>query len=142
MRAYAKAFGPLSCTCTSMHACEHACVRDMCMRARACAYVCRHRYARVCLSCLCVPLLHMHMCMRTCACEGRYLLTLLLLLKSEAPLLLMPEVSLGLQVASFLLLLLHPVLPLLPCPLLPALHVPLLLAAHLPPSDLLCSCWA
>jgi len=34
--------------------------------------------------------------------------------------LLMPEVNLGLQVASSLLLLLHPALPLLPCPLQPA----------------------
>jgi len=58
---------------------------------------------------------------RACACEGRHPLTLLLLPR-EPPLLLRPEVSLGFQVASSLLLLLHPTL--LPCPLQPALHAP------------------
>jgi len=62
----------------------------------------------------------MRVCMcartRTCACEGRHLLTLLF--PPPKKLMLMPEVSLGLQVASSFLLLLHPAL--LPCPLQPA----------------------
>jgi len=123
-------FGTLSCLCMRMYACEHACVRVcgcvcarcICMQAQGCACV------RVCTRmCMC-----MHACAHAYMCMWRTAPAYTAAPPQRTLLLLMPEVSLGLQMASSLLLLLLPALlhPLC-CPVLSN-----------PPSDLLSGYWA
>jgi hypothetical protein len=92
-------FGPLSCTCTRRHVCEHACVRVcICEHAQACTCV----YAQAC-ACVCTCVC-MRARTRTCACEGRHPLTLLLLPR-EPPCCWCLRSVYAYQAASFLLLL-------------------------------------
>jgi len=115
MRAYARAFGPLSCTCTRMH--MHTCV---CVRVRACVCprMCLREfgtcvrvytvvYACVCVVYLCV-LVRVCVCayvcvrartcvcahIRVCACACKGIEGVLPPQRGPAPLLLMPEASL------------------------------------------------
>ena len=79
--AYARAFGPLSCTRTRMHitcarvrmralrmcacVCVRACVRTcvcVCVCVRACAYGCVRMCARASFTCVCAC----YVCVRTC----------------------------------------------------------------------------
>ena len=76
--AYARAFGPLSCTCTRMHA--RTCVRAsayvcVCVRARpyvralcTCVRVYTVMYVCVCVRCVLVHMCCVYVCARACTC--------------------------------------------------------------------------
>ena len=69
---YARAFGPLSCTCTRVCACVHVRV-CACMPMCVYAHVCMHAHVRVCAcvrACQCVCV-YIHVCecfVRVCVC--------------------------------------------------------------------------
>jgi hypothetical protein len=74
-----------------MLACEHACVRTCpCVHAYVCTHMCMHMHAR------------MHACVHAYMCMRRTVPAYTAAPPQRSPLLLMPEDSLGLQVASSL----------------------------------------